>query len=222
MKTQTPERPTGSYQLRVRDVRVAVAPTISGFGQSTMDTTIVSWIPGNKILGNGFNGTTSVTIGGVTAQHWVTSDSVIDFLLPAVASVGDLEVVVTNGFGSDTAMLTVTPPATPTLFATGSLGPAGEMHVRVGLPPGTLGALFVSESPRPTLLPGVAALELGSGGAALRLLERFEAGPAGLFEMRYPVPAAALPGQKLYLQCVSVDPSAPGPWPTTNRVLAYL
>jgi hypothetical protein len=61
-----------------------------------------------KLLGSGFVGTTSVTVGGVKALYAIPSDNVMYVIVPTDAKAGQQTVEVKNSLGSATVSVTTT------------------------------------------------------------------------------------------------------------------
>jgi len=222
VQAETPARPTGSYQIRVRDQGIAVPPVITGYGEDPMATAIPTWIPGNQILGSGFTGVQSVTLDGQPIQFWETSDTVIDFLLPPLDKIGALEVAVTTPVATVTDTLTLVPPATSTLFATTSFGPFGIATIRIGTEPFASGVLLMSTSKTPSSLPGIADLAIGNGGTDLTPVAGFTTGASGLFALSHPYEQPAFTPLPVELQAIVLPVGSQGPWPVTNAVTLFV
>lgn len=83
-------------------------------------------------IGNGFTGTTSVTVGGVTASYSVINDSTLQITIPGGAPIGVDTVVITTPGGTTSSSIAVISTPSVTGFTPTTAGP-GQVVVATGL-----------------------------------------------------------------------------------------
>ena len=180
-------------------------------------------MPHPQLLGSGFLGVDSVTVGGVPAVFWIYGDDKIVLTLPQTGKLGTHEIVVSSPGGTAKGTIEVVPPAVPTLSSGYSYWQWDEASMWFGAQPGDGLLLLVSASDQPTSLPGLVELDLGAGGTDLLLLATATTSGSGWIELVFPLPDHQGPPVDLWLQGIVLPASgATLPLGTTNLVASKL
>ncbi|MFT7464830.1 MAG: choice-of-anchor B domain-containing protein [Pseudohongiellaceae bacterium] len=163
------------------------------------------------LTGSGFQGTTSVSVGGTVlsaADYIVKGDQVIHFRMPLVSAAGFNDITVSGpGGASPVAQIEVQLPSGGPVLDTGDVQqPIGDtLLVAIGSQPGDLIFPAVSFTQSPSVVPGKVAFDIGNNFSDLFLLPSLVANGAGVTGFTTVIPAAGL-GVTVYWQAAVVDP----------------
>jgi hypothetical protein len=166
------------------------------------------------LTGSGFEGTTSVTVDGVALgvfppEFFIDSDNQMRLMVGPQTTLGQIEIVVTDNLGSDTANLTIAVNVPPALDLENSnpsfILSAVGLTSRIGSVPGDIVFLRASTSNAPSSLPGLVNLGLGDNFSQLVDLGSLLFVPAnGVLEVQTPLPSG-LTGLVVYVQAAVVN-----------------
>ncbi|MCB9897676.1 MAG: hypothetical protein H6825_06715 [Planctomycetes bacterium] len=219
IRTLSPSRRTGRYEVRVVDLGPVQAPVVTSLAPQSLPSVPDGYLQGLTLHGEHFIGTQSVTVGGVPANFSAFADDTLAVSLPVVAQLGAQDVVVRNAVGETSVQVTVLEPQPPALNVNaGSLYWSHDpIGVLVGAGPDDVVHLFVAFENGPTVIPGVLDLDIGAAGSSLFLIASVPLGPSGVQKLELRQPAALEGSVSLFMQgAVQKAGGGLGPLVSTN------
>jgi hypothetical protein len=183
------------------------APNITSITPSSIDA-VTPDTETIQVSGTNFTGITSVTLDGVSlAGSFAVADSTtINITLPLWTTLGDLNLVVTNASGSDSATLGITACQPPVVDLINSdpfflLNLTG-ITVTTGSEPGDIVFVQVSPDNLPSVIPGMVNLGIGNGFTTLVQLQSAVVPAKGWVQIATG-PTAIPAGTHVYVQAAS-------------------
>ncbi|MBK9383318.1 MAG: hypothetical protein IPN34_00625 [Planctomycetes bacterium] len=177
-----------------------------------------------RLSGVSFTGARRLEIGNNVVlrrddgQFAVLDDCTIEFDLPALAECGTVNVRVElqGGLGADSQNLQVNLASTPWLAGPATTEAGQTYSFLSGGPAGRANYCFVSFTTAPSILPGIASLDMGTSFTDLLQIGSSTSSSCGSAPLAFPVNG---PGIVLtfYLQALELTPGGP-PFRSSNRL----
>ncbi|QDU68729.1 hypothetical protein [Engelhardtia mirabilis] len=217
VRSQSPHRRTGSYQLRARVTGAVQPPTLASIAPAAMVTLHDGSLDGITLAGSGLAAITEVKLGSTPIPtFWITGDDQISFLVPLLSELGTLDVVVSGPAGSAQIPIQVSAAPTPTILAgNGTLfWSLDSINVRAAAAPGETLVVVLALEQGVTHLPGLVEFAIGNGTVHPIWFTQLNA--AGMAEMAFPLPPELGGGLDVWLQGAAVAPGGPLPLVASN------
>lgn len=175
----------------------------------TLDVTTGPAVGGTLVKASGsfLAAVSEVKVGGRSVPF--ARNQTIDFVTPAAAVLGQVQVELINPAGPGKSAFTYTQTAPPALRLTPRVAPGNKAEAALGGAPGDLAITLLSALAGPTPI-GLLTLDIGAGNqASLFPFHLATLSPAsGTAEFTFPVPAdPVLNGALFHFQGVLVDPA---------------
>jgi len=216
VRTQSPVRKTGSYQVRAQVLGPVQAPVLTYLSPTSADVVSAAGLTGVILKGVGLSAVTDVTIGGdPVANFWASSDNDLSFVLPVPNQLGTVDIEVSGPTGSAKIPIQIMAVSQPTLLAGNGLPgwPHDTVELRMAAQPGEVMFVAVGFEEGPTSFPGVVDLAIGNGFVALLGSVQLNAAGGAAAE----VPITGLPfGFEVWVQGAVLGVVPSFPLQTTN------
>ena len=168
------------------------------------------------LTGSGFMDATGVSVDGIQLSNFppeftVVSDTEIEFNMPLVSKLGNVDIVVDGNNSSGSSTITVTANLTPTLDVVNSdpafLLSASGIEANMGSLPGHIFFLLLSGVQEPTVIPGLLDIDIGQNATNLFLMTSPGIGASGYATFSVPggFPAPS-PGTQVFWQGAVFNP----------------
>ncbi len=197
-----------------------VAPVAVSFDPPALAALVPETFQTLDITGTGFLGVSGVILNGTAlnpaiGQFQVLSDTQLRLLVRPQDNLGDLDLKLSNIFGSSTTQITVELVSSPTVDLTASdpglVFSSNGLDIYTASQPGDLVYLLGSLSDVPTVIPGLVDLDLGNGGLAINILGLFNIDPVkGWNRTEIPLLGVGVPfGARIHIQAAIIEALAP-------------